>query len=153
MSYSLKIQDGELALGGTSIATVTGNEKLLQDLKCAILERVGTDSAHPQYGSYLDGGRKPNGVEVPSTIGRIDVKLAALEIESDLRRIMSELQGRQLARAKQDAQVYGKATLSAGEVLVGVVALDIIQKYDSLIIQIKIRSANNVEQTITVPIS
>lgn len=151
MSYSLKVEDGELSLGGTSIATVTGNNKLLQDLKCAILERVGTDISHPEFGSYIDGGIKPNGVEVPSSIGRIDTELASLEIESDLRRIMGDLQTRQLNRAKNDAAVYGKATLSAGEVLVSVVSMDIVQRYDSLIVQVKIRSANNVDQIITVP--
>lgn len=152
MSYSLKVTNGELAISGTSLDIVTGNSKLLQDMKCAILERVGTDSSHPEFGSYIDGGRKPNGVVVPSTIGRIDTKYAIMEIESDLRRIMAEYQSKQLARARNDAAVYGKATLTAGEVLIDIVSINITQKYDSVIVEVKIRSANRVEQILTVPI-
>jgi hypothetical protein len=70
MSWSLRIQNGDLMLDGTNLGRATGSAKLIQDLRCAILEKMGTDDLHPEYGSLLDGGRDESGDVQPGYIGR-----------------------------------------------------------------------------------
>src|SRR4051794_15034156 len=71
MSKSLKLVAGDLSSGpGRTFEVVSGRDKLLQDLSLHILERVGSDSATPTFGSRLDGGII-DGQVVPSYIGGV----------------------------------------------------------------------------------
>src|SRR4051812_21440558 len=117
MSWSLKVRRGDLVLSGTKFDTVIQEEKLTQDFRCFILERMGTDPMHRWYGSLLDGGVKEDGTIVTSLISTTDWLLAQLEIETDIRRIANLYQRMQVARAKRDRDRYGKSTLTKGELL------------------------------------
>src|SRR4051812_46717299 len=98
MSWSLRIHNGDLALISTSFETVTQEQKLAQDFRCFILERMGFDPAHPWYGSTLDGGKDEDGYEFPSVISLTDWSYAALQIEGDVRRMAGVYQQMQIAR-------------------------------------------------------
>lgn len=136
MSWSLKIQNGDLALGSASYGTVTGSHKLVQDLRCYLLEHIGTDPLHPDYGSMLDGGRLPDGTEVPGYIGMQNDNFTMTEINAEIRRIVNQYQALQLDRARSDRNIYGKATFTKGEVLLGVSAIEFENNMDSLNITI-----------------
>lgn len=151
MSWSLRLRNGDLAIDGNHFETVTAEHKLIQDLRCHILEQMGTDSAHRGFGSLIDGGRKPDGRIVESVIGRIDWEYVRLEVEADLQRIFSEHQAKQLVRAKSDSFTYNKTTLTAGEVLIGVNELRFIRSLDGLIILITVRTAANSFVTLNAP--
>lgn len=152
MSWSLRLRHGDLAVENNQLEAVTAEHKLIQDLRCAILERMGTDPSHPGFGSIIDGGRR-NGREIESVIGRTDWPYVRLEIEADLRRIVSEYQSRQLARAKSDSLTYNKTTLTTGEVLIGISELQVRRSLDAVFIGVRLRTAAGRTISITVPLT
>lgn len=153
MSWSLQLRNGDLALSGNRLGQVTGAPKLVQDLRCAILEPRGTDDAHPKYGSLIDGGRDDKGNEVRSLIGESDWDLIALRIESEIRRIGSDHQQRQIERAKRDRFTYGQSTLVNDELLADIEHIDMFQAQDRLLVSVTVKTGQNQTFTIDVPIS
>lgn len=147
MTWSFQLRNGDLALDGANYATVTAEQKLVQDLRAYLLEKMGTDNMHPSFGSLMDGGRRPDGTEVPGVIGQQNAALVQLEIESDIRRLVNDYQSRQLARAQEDKLVYGKTTLHRGEVLLRLMEIDFRAAQDTLFITLVIETAK--ESTIT----
>lgn len=145
MSWSFQIANGDLTLGNASYGTVTGEQKLVQDLRAYILEKMGTDDMHPTYGSTINGGRLADGTEVQGSIGIANNALALAEVESEIRRIASDYQARQLQRAKDDRITYGKVTLTKGEVLLGIGNIDVKQYADTLDLTITLNTGNNTE--------
>lgn len=137
MSWSLKVSHGDLDLSQASLGTVTGTAKLVQDLRCFILERMGTDDLHPSYGSLLDGGFR-NGQYVEGVIGSANDEMSIVVVHSELRRIVAAYQAMQLARARQDLAIYGKATLAKGEVLLGLNNIEFTQRQDTLTVTLHI---------------
>lgn len=126
MTWTLALQHGDLSLGPASLGTVTGSAKLLQDLRCFLLEQMGTDDLHPTFGSLIDGGVE-NGQYVPGVIGQTHGPFATAAVQSEIRRMVAGYQARQLARARSDQAIYGKATLSLGEVLVSLSRVEVEQ--------------------------
>jgi hypothetical protein len=145
MSWSLKVSQGDLVLGGSSYAPVVGEAKLLQDLRHFILEHMGTDPSHPEYGSIIDGGTQ-NGQPVQSVIGTSNWQAARLSITSELRRICKEYQRTQINRAAADKKTYGKATLQASEILLEVGDISFEQNTDTMSVSIPITSGRNNQQ-------
>lgn len=152
MSWSLKIANGDLALGGASYDTVTGHAKLIQDLRLQLLERMGTDSAHPGFGSLLDGGRLGDGTEIPSPLGSVDWNRVILDIEIELRRIEREYTNKQLARIDTDKHTYRNITLIPEEVLTGISNITFQQVQDTLFVQISLTTASGRQDTLVIPV-
>lgn len=152
MSWSLQIKDGDFKVDSAHLGTVIGQYKLVQDMTCAIMERMGTDNLHPEYGSLIDGGRTPDGVSVGSVIGDEDTEMVALKIETELTRVARQLQNQQLARAKADKMTYGKATLSPQEVLMELQGIDFFMSEDRLSVLVHLTTATGVEFDVTIPI-
>src|SRR4051812_1433919 len=141
MSWSLRIHNGDFVTNGNQAATVIRQAKMLQDLRLWILERMGTDDLHPGFGSLIDGGTRADGTEVAGVIGESDFDFAALQVEQDLRRIITEYQGRQLSRAKVDRAIYGRGTLTPQEVVINVPAINFTQQQDTMKVVITIVTA------------
>lgn len=152
MSWSLLIQHGDLAVENNSLQQVTAEKKLVQDLRCHILERMGHDEIHPEFGSLIDGGVSQT-IEIESVIGRVDWAYVQLEVEADLRRIIAEHQAKQLARAKDDALTYSKTTLTAGEVVINIIDFTVTQSLDNMFIHIKLQTAANNVLQLSIPFS
>jgi hypothetical protein len=152
MSWSLQLRNGDLALGQARYGTVTGHTKLTQDLRCHLLERMGTDPTHPSFGSTLDGGRLEDGTEIPSLIGRMDFNRVILEVEAEIRRIERAHQDRQLARIESDKFTYGRPTLLPSEILVAVSDIQFAQVADTLMVRVTLQTGNETEQTIDVAV-
>ena len=52
--YDMKVANGDLVLeAGGSAATVSGHERIKQDLACWLLEPLGTDPAYGRFGSKI----------------------------------------------------------------------------------------------------
>jgi hypothetical protein len=153
MSWSLEIRNGDLALRGIQFGKVTDNQKLVQDLRAALLEPQGTDDAHLNYGSVIDGGRRPDGTEVHSLLGSVNWERVAMELESEIRRIGNDYQKNQLIRAQSDRLTYGSSTLSNHEILYSITNIDMIQAQDALLCNITLQTGSGEEKTILLPIS
>ncbi len=153
MSWSLQLRHGDLALNGTSLATARGGDKLIQDLRCALLERMGTDPMHEDYGSLIDGGRRSDGTEVQSLIGGNHWDMIVLTVESEILRIATQQQHSQLARAQADQMKYGKTTLSGDEILASVQSVQVQQVQDKLVATVAIVTGFAEPQVLTIPLS
>lgn len=143
MTWSLQITHGDFAVESAHLSTVTAQQKLVQDFRCAILEQMGIDNLHPDYGSLIDGGTTPEGVTTNGVIGTIDAQAAELTIESEINRIARYIQRAQLERAKSDKMTYGRATLVPQEVLLSLNGISIEQIEDRLKVVVGLTSASN----------
>lgn len=152
MSYSLKLANGDLSLQGGSYETASGAEKLLQDLRCAVAEPVGTDSMHLDYGSVIDGGRLPSGEVVPSPIGETDQRKAAQMVETEIRRIVQQYKVGQLARIRQDNTTYGRSTINPDEVIQSISGINTIIFLDGIYVQVKVQTYTGQTLNLNFPI-
>jgi len=153
MTWSLRLYHGDLQKSGSQLAKVSNETKMVQDLRCQFLYQMGIDDLHPDFGSLLDGGKTPDGVIRDSLIGMDDKEYAKALLYSEIQRVISDYQERQLARAKLDKLVYGKATLTRNEVVQAVESIDIVENLDGLQVNITIQTGSNKLQNITLSVS
>lgn len=152
MSWSLQLRNGDLATSGARLGQVTGGTKLVQDLRCALLERRGTDDMHPTFGSLIDGGRDEFGNEVDSIIGSSNWQRIAMRVEGEIRRICAEHQQRQVDRAQDDRLRFGESTLTNDELLVKVESVQMSQAQDTLWVSVVLSTGAGRTTTIDVPV-
>jgi hypothetical protein len=153
MTWSLAITNGDLVLSNSDYATVTGEQKLIQDLTCFLLETMGTDPNHPDYGSLLDGGIDGGGTVYQSMLGLPNGNaLSEALIQSELQRVLLAYQNMQIQRAKSDRVQYGKTTFSLGEVLLSVDSITMTTIADMLIANIGITTGNDTSVSLSVPL-
>lgn len=148
MTWSLKLHNGDLQLGGKGFEKVTDDNKLAQDLKCHILQKMGENDLHPRFGSLIDGGIDEDGKFKPSVIGTSDQELAMAMVRSELIRVLNNYQDSQLSRAKLDKTYYNKATLTPGEVLFSISSIDIYPDLTNLYVKINILTGQKTNKTI-----
>lgn len=153
MTWSLEVRNGDLTVGGAQLGTVTAENKLVQDLRHYLLERMGTDNLHPAYGSLLDGGVTPDGKTHDGVIGSSFFQEASLFVESEIRRICNAYQSRQIERAKEDRMRYNKTTFTAGELLISVDRIDLTQSETTLQARIVLTTGTNQRVALTVPLN
>lgn len=134
------------------IGVVQGSQKLVQDFRCAVLEALGNDDLHPSWGSTLDGGIGPNGEWVRGVIGTADPWAAQMQVESEIRRIATLLQQRQLQRLQQERLTYNKVTLTASEILLGVTNVRMSQVGDALTVGVTLHNGQDEFLTVTVSV-
>jgi hypothetical protein len=143
MSWSLRIKNGDLSVDGGTYDSITGPEKLVQDLRCWVLEPQGNDVMHPDYGSILLGGVSPNGEQIPSPVGGYFSAEDLLRIESEIRRVIAAYQGQQRDRLAMDTVRYGgKNTMSPGEILLSIRNISIIQSADNALCFVSLVTGN-----------
>lgn len=152
MSWSLELRNGDLTISGARLGQTTGSNKLVQDLRCAILEPRGHDDMHPAFGSLIDGGIDEAGREVASIIGTDRWEFAALQIQSEIRRIAALHQARQVERAKADRLTYGESTLTNAELLFQITNIDMVQAQDRLLVTVFVENGQGDEFSLDVPI-
>ena len=150
MSWSLRIHNGDLDFNGSSFAIVTGPNKLVQDLKCWILEPRGDDPMHPDYGSLLDGGMLLDRTMINSMLGQPISSIALVTIEAELRRILAGYQAQQQDRISRDSVRYGKNTMSPGEILLSIEKIELSPVADTVFASIFIKTASGDSITFTI---
>lgn len=134
----------------SGLGVVTGRNKTFQDLKLWLLESMGTDPMHPEYGSLLDGGRLPNGRVVDSFIG--SDQSSVHRVEEEIARIVTSFMSQQKKRIDRDLASFGKTTVSDSEIIDRVVSID-SQIFDSkLVVRVVLGMRNNTTMSLTQPI-
>lgn len=127
MTWSLAISNGDISYGQNGLNTVTGSDKLVQDLSCTILEPLGTDYSDPNFGSVIEGGVDADGIVYPGYIGAANNAAMQGLIASEIQRICQNYQIDQIQRNQNDLSSYGVSTLSAGEALLNVTSVQVNQ--------------------------
>ena len=144
MSKSLSITTGDLSVTGRHYDTVSGKDKLIQDLRCALIEQVGDDPATPEFGSRF---------ETDDYLGQVYSDELAQEAQIDVITILQEYQAAQLAKIQQEVITYnGLNTLSEGEVIETIDSVDSIFSGDTLIIRVQLTTIGGDQIKIDVPV-
>lgn len=141
MSWSLALSNGDFTLNGAQLGTVSGGNKLLQDMRCSVLEPMGTDDMHPDYGSLFDGGVLPDGTSAPSIIGS-PAHTSGPAIGAELQRLATYYRNQQLNRAKSDQVTYNRVTLTPAEVLISLSVTNLVINQDSVAVAAALESAS-----------
>lgn len=142
MSYSLQVANGDLVFNGTSLATVSGAQKLVQDMTCGILEPMGTDDMHPTYGTVIDGGYLPDGTYQEGIIGELNGQYAANFVSSEISRVASNLQQAQVVRNHNDLATYGRSTLTPDETLVSLGDVAITTAQNQMLVSVDLQTGS-----------
>lgn len=154
MSTSFSITNGDLSIGpGRKFDTVSGKQKLQQDLKLWVLERIGMDPMLPTYGSIFDGGII-NGVVTDSFVGEI----ASVEARNNLRiatlDLLNKYQSMQFDKMRSETLLYnGNNTLDADEVIDQVVSVNVVQIATTILIQVILTTLGGSNLKLTIPLS
>jgi hypothetical protein len=155
MTTSFKIVNGDLSIGNSrSFETVSGQDKLLQDLKLWVLERMGTDPLTPGYGSRLDGGVE-NGRLLPSYIGRIMSERTIAEIKAEVTDLLTRYQTDQYNKLRTENLRYGgNNTFDAGEIIATVNSIKVVIPTPDLIaVQVSLTTMAQTNINLTIPLS
>lgn len=120
MSFTIQIQDGDIALHGNTFAVTDGIEKLKQDLTTWLKERYRSDRFHTSYGSILDG-----------FIGGVVSQNVLFEIETEVNRVLQNYQALQYRRYKSDPQ-----SLTPSEILAEINNVTATASYDRVTVAV-----------------
>jgi phage baseplate assembly protein W len=142
MSKSLALVGGDLAIQNRSFQTVSGKDKLFQDLKCQILEPLGSDPATPTYGSTIE-----------DTIGGVTTPELLLNLKAELTDLLERYQSDQLEKIQEEIIRYsGQTTLDPDEVVKSIDAIDIVQSFDTIILRITITTIGDTQFQFILPL-
>ena len=125
MTYSLMLSGGDLSTASSMLQTVSGTEKLKQDIHAWLTEAYQIDRFHPKYGSLMT-----------SCIGQPMNVDSVFAIQVEVARVLSNLQSYQKQMYQQDPTLY-----SPDELLDYVDDISTVFDQDRLRIGISFRTA------------
>ena len=125
MTYSLMLSGGDLSTASSMLQTVSGTEKLKQDIHAWLTEAYQIDRFHPKYGSLMT-----------SYIGQPMNVDSVFAIQVEVARVLSNLQSYQKQMYQQDPTLY-----SPNELLDYVDDISTVFDQDRLRIGITFRTA------------
>ena len=154
MSYSLQLRGGDLAPSGSQMALVEGPNKMVQDLRCALLEPRATDPLHPDFGSTLNGGVDELGNPNPGVIGALNNDVQAVSVESEIRRVITAYMVAQLAKLTEENNTYGgQNTFAAGEIITDIADVQISRLQDVMVVVVTLVTDTGQQIQLTRPIA
>jgi phage baseplate assembly protein W len=144
MSKSLSIKTGDLSVTGRHYDTVSGKDKLIQDLRCLMIERVGNDPATPDFGSQFD---------TDTYIGQVYTDVLAAEARQEVQDLLEGYQAAQLQKIKDETIAYnGLNTFSDGEVIQSIDSIASVTTGTSLLIRVILTTMSSEQIKIDVPL-
>lgn len=149
MTWSLYLRNGDIARGkGNSLATVTGANKVQQDLSHWLMAELGSNPFYRSYGSLLEEEEGKTIVIGDQVVSVADDKVTL--VVSEINRIIEEYQKQQLARLRQEVITYeGKHTFSEGEIIEDF-NVEYEHLFDTLYVQINLILLNGTQQSIEI---
>lgn len=132
------LRNGDLTLGPSGFALVTGPSKVKQDLGVAVSEPFGCDRFHTQWGTVL-----------PTVIGGVINEEATLLVRSEITRVVSNYIAVQTDQVVSDYSRGRRARVSANEVVTGIKDIIIRADFDRLYVKILITTAAEDEVMLT----
>lgn len=152
MSKSLAIVGGDLSIQNRAYQTVSGKDKLIQDLRNWILEPLGTDPATPNFGTRLDGVVSDT-EEFSGVIGGMITQQIIDELKAEIIDMLETYQALQIAKMQSEVVTYdGQTTLDPDEVIQSIDSIDAVQAADTIIIQIVLTTFSASSIQITIPV-
>lgn len=135
---ALEIKNGDLVIGPGGYTTVSGAEKVRQDLSVAVREPYGSDRFHPRWGSIL-----------PEMIGGVIDEFSRPRVIGEVQRVVSNYIARQSDELMASATKAGRRpSFSSGEVVAAVESIDARQTYDRLHVRVIVRTLSGESVTL-----
>lgn len=134
------LSGGDLVLRAGRFATVSGHQKISQDLRCALLEPVGNDRFHPAFGSLID-----------SYIGGLLDSDTEFLVRQEVARVVNNYVAVQQDRIARDGQQGVKSRFAAAEIVAAVTDIKLTPLDDSLSVLVSLQTLEN--QTVTLSTS
>lgn len=153
MSKSLAIINGDLAIdAGRDFALVSGRQKLLQDLRLWVLEKLGIDPATPTYGNKLDNFREDDRVH-QGFIGQLMTADNINNIRIEVINIIQRYQAMQYDKIRSEALRYvGRNTLDEDEVVATIDAVNVRAVGTFAVVQVQLTTLANTPLKLSIPI-
>ena len=126
---TLELHDGDLRIGTSRYATISGPRKVVQDLRCALLEPVGNDRFHPSYGSQLE-----------DFIGLPLSPDVAFLIQQEIARVVQNYAAVQRDQIQRDLLAGLRARYTAGDVLAELVDVKVEANFDTVSATVTLRT-------------
>jgi hypothetical protein len=144
MSKSLSIAAGDLSVTQRHYDTVSGKDKLIQDLRCWLIERVNTDPATPDFGSRF---------ETDEYIGQDYTDIIAAQARIDVQDILVRYQQSQLAKLQDETITYnGLNTFDEGEVIESIDSIQSTFSGTTLLIRVTLTTMAGEQVKVDVPL-
>lgn len=153
MSKSLAVVNGDLVIGaGRAFGTVSGRDKLLQDLRLWVLEKMGVDPSTPTYGNTLDGS-VVDGIEHEGFIGQLMTQDNLNEIRNIVIDLLQRYQVMQFEKIRQETLMYlGENTLDEGEVLERIDSVDVKSIGTTVLVSVRVTTLDEQSFRLTIPV-
>jgi hypothetical protein len=135
---SLKIVNGDLAIGAAGFEEVEGEAKVRQDLGIAVREPYGCDRFHPQWGSLMD----------TYVGGPITEEIKNLVV-AEAMRIVANYSYNQQAIMQGDELDGRKARFSSNEIIREVTAIEVQQTMDAIHVRVRLETLTSTEVVLT----
>lgn len=123
----LALQNGDLVLGHGGFATVSGQNKVRQDLSCALREPIGTDRFHPAWGSILH-----------QYIGTAFSADTAMLIESEVYRVVQNYMLTRSSTLQHQNLNGGKSRFRAEEIISSINDVEVSQQEDRCFVRVSL---------------
>ena len=131
MTFSLALANGDLVQQGSSLAIVSGIDKLEQDMSLWLTERLGVDRFHPRYGSVL-----------PNFIGGVIDLTTQSRVQGDVDRVLGNYQAIQNLALQNNPQIF-----SFEELLNALTAVDVGITYDTVSVAVSVTTGSGATAT------
>lgn len=139
---SFRVREGDLVVTAGSAEAVTGQDKLIQDLTLWLKEPIGAGFTTPSFGSVLT-----------DMIGRGDPEVAALEIQSEVQRVLSLYQAYQFEKIKA-ARLNGRLhAFSRREILNRILSVQAVAVGNAVQVRVHIQTGGGDEVQIPVSVT
>lgn len=133
------LDDGDLVVGTNSdLAMATGTNKVVQDVRGALLEPLGNDRFHPGWGSDLD-----------SYIGTPTFSDVTITVQSEVNRVVGNLAAVQRDQIESQSLNSDVSTWTTDEVIAGVTSVNVQQTYDAVNVEITVGTVAGETATIS----
>jgi len=134
---SLAISNGDLVIGASGHATVSGSAKVKTDLRLALLESYGIDRFHPGWGSVLK-----------DFVGETAVRSIANEVQTEITRVVNAYAEVRWDLWRKVRSGRLQASFSTGEVIEDVPSVQVVQSYDTFLIRVSLRTLSGEQLTL-----
>lgn len=127
---TLALAHGDLVLASSGHRTLDGAAKVLQDLRGALLEPLGTDRFHPAFGSTLG-----------SHVGEPISEFTAHDLRAEVQRVTDQYAAVQRDRLERDALSGARSRYRTDDVLASLQSVNTKQVGDRIYVQAVLTTA------------
>jgi hypothetical protein len=136
---TFQLSGGDLVLGERGYATITGTQKITQDIAMALGEPFGDDPYHTTWGSYLPGWRGE-----PIIPGSTPALVSA-----EVSRVLAGLIAAQQAQIASTAANSGRSAFTTADVIASVDSISATADADSVVVSMTISTQSGQQAQIT----